>query len=1326
GFFKPPQLDGSAALDQKPPSQETIDDNETRQGSEQNEADIEVETDMWLGLDDQPTDGGPPRVLTWDSFLQETTRPDSHTPLLLTEAGPAVYDALLRLDRDPLRLKNTDVPVIEAGAYFSSLLALALGQESMLFLRTGNDSHFPFRPALPSMRISGYSSNVLQGLEKHCLMCGTRLLELQAFVRQTYARQRSRCAVALASALDRVIQATREHVVLRRQRPSSLLQLQATVKDISAVLSPFHGLTSRLQRNHSDENVMSLVFDYASSLENNEEWLREVMHEVLRRVSQPWTESVEEWIGTRREQGVPLDKSNVGESKSFIKVEAEVYVDDFGEQVEDIDFRLDESKMPHFMPDDIAQTVFETGRSLRFIRTSHPEHPLARPDLIDMTKPPTADWLYSWDTILRLEKEASAYRDRLLDFIDSYRPTSAGPATSGKGTNTTGTVAQPDGPSLGIFSMDENAMEKHILQSIQQLNKPGPEAKSEDVLAHIIRRRLAGDIHLGQSGLGSRPHWSLLPVLSFGSIVTAQAHVVNRETLRQLFRSHDLRAHLRLQRDFQLFGNGLFVSRLSHALFDPDLERADRQTGVARQGGVMGLRLGTRDTWPPASSELRLALMGVLGESYEAAQTRPSTSASSAGCHSRDTADLPGDLSFAVRDMSEEEIEKCMNAASLQALDFLRLSYKTPPELASVLPPVILMQHDRVFKLLLRILRMIYVVNHLWGDVVRRGDDGDELPSYRFVREARHFVTNVASYFLDVGIALPWNAFEEKLDTIEASLDVRMAESPSSPEAVRQLHSDALQTIMSTLFLRKRQQPVLALLEDVFSTILDFARVTRLQRVGKATTEDEKDLDPARIYPRFKKKVQVFITVCRGLMEKGSGVGGNKGGGMGDESVVAQLLMKIDANGYYTKQIDHNFSKSHRIVTSSILPVVEQYGEHSRAIWEASKFWKQFFEASANVSLSGYEEGNNEGETTVGAGDESTAMRDDDDDDDDNDDNDGDNETGVHRTPGARSEVADRSGAAHDDESMLDEADIAGSTPRHPTGTAAATAADLDTPYETMKKEMRDEDKDGMPVPQDDDYDDNDDEQDSTILMAQRTAQLPDMSMTPRVGGGAGGTTTLKQSVHRSGNKDPLLHRVLDKNYRIQATPHKSASASAATRSPLKGKQVANRTPEAAASWRRHIDDSPMSSPEIAAPKLRSEAFMSPYKSMARQGQQPQQQQGPRTPGVSVQTPATARKTRDVFAAGSSAKAGAGDEVDIDWDIGEEVDDDDVDLYAGMSPPKTIQFALPPSRLIQTPAREASRKIVDDILLDAGADPESSEYSPTMVKMNDKLLDDTF
>ncbi len=37
------------------------------------------------------------------------------------------------------------------------------------------------------------------------------------------------------------------------------------------------------------------------------------------------------------------------------------------------------------------------------------------------------------------------------------------------------------------------------------------------------------------------------------------------------------------------------------------------------------------------------------------------------------------------------------------------------------------------------------------------------------------------------------------------------------------------------------------------------------------------------------------------------------------------------------QEIDSNFSKAHRIVTGSILPIVEQYAKHSSAVWEGSK-----------------------------------------------------------------------------------------------------------------------------------------------------------------------------------------------------------------------------------------------------------------------------------------------------------------------------------------------------------------------------------------------------
>ncbi|KAL7917723.1 DASH complex subunit Ask1 domain-containing protein [Trichoderma austrokoningii] len=422
---------------------------------------------------------------------------------------------------------------------------------------------------------------------------------------------------------------------------------------------------------------------------------------------------------------------------------------------------------------------------------------------------------------------------------------------------------------------------------------------------------------------------------------------------------------------------------------------------------------------------------------------------------------------------------------------------------------------------------------------------------------------------------------------------------------------------------------------------------------------------------------------------------------------LTEELEKLEQSITLTLQeIDHNFSKAHRIVTTGILPVVERYGEHSRAVWEASKFWKQFFESSANVSLSGYEDQAHDNEQDVSAA-ESSAMRDD---------------FTIDVTADQDEEAANANANAsehlHGDETMLDDAELAGSTPRPRSTTkpikaeAMAETSQLESTYEAMRREMQQEED--VEMADKEEQESEMEQEDSSIVFAQHTARLPDISRTPKVLPNL--LFNQDGSVQRHGQKDPLLHRVLDKSYRLQATPHKTAIRI----SPLKGKQ-----PELLRL--RPQEDSLLSSPDIAIPKLRSEAFMSPYKSNARQRlAAAAATQAPRTPGVSVQTPATAKKkTRDVFAAeaeGGSGVVAAGSKRKAD-EITWESDDDD---NLGMSPPKTIQFALPPSKLLQTPAREASKRIVDDILLDAGAGADSSEYSPSMVKMNEDILNDSF
>jgi DASH complex subunit ASK1 len=216
------------------------------------------------------------------------------------------------------------------------------------------------------------------------------------------------------------------------------------------------------------------------------------------------------------------------------------------------------------------------------------------------------------------------------------------------------------------------------------------------------------------------------------------------------------------------------------------------------------------------------------------------------------------------------------------------------------------------------------------------------------------------------------------------------------------------------------------------------------------------------------------------------------------------------------------------------------------------------------------------------------------------------------------------------DDSLLDNGDVSGSTPRPPHRKGAANGkpkfAEYSSPYEALKRELKvggtaaEGDGDTTQIPP------------TTPGPGQR---LPDMSMTPTTSPVAA-TSHLPSTTQRKGQ---LLHRVLDKNYRV--------------------------------SWQE--TESPMSSPPVAAPQLRSEIFSSPVR------QQYNRANAPRTPGVSIHTPA---KGEAKYAGNPVAK-----KDEISWESDSDQDADDVYKELGMSPPKTIQFAIPPSRLLQTPGK---------------------------------------
>lgn len=165
---------------------------------------------------------------------------------------------------------------------------------------------------------------------------------------------------------------------------------------------------------------------------------------------------------------------------------------------------------------------------------------------------------------------------------------------------------------------------------------------------------------------------------------------------------------------------------------------------------------------------------------------------------------------------------------------------------------------------------------------------------------------------------------------------------------------------------------------------------------------------------------------------------------------------------------------------------------------------------------------------------------------------------------------------------------------------------------------------------------------------------------------------------HSSKPSDPVMHRMPDKTYRVQATP-------------LKGHHI---TPKPNTSARKYpLDDSPLSSPEPEAPKLHEEIFSSPIKGLETPGTGRKRRflHGG-TPGRAGGTPGTGglRTPQPGTSVLTPAKGKA-----KQWDS----DDDDDELLGGggggdddftddgFSPPKTMQFHIPQSRLMKTPGR---------------------------------------
>lgn len=685
-------------------------------------------------------------------------------------------------------------------------------------------------------------------------------------------------------------------------RVQSALQLQSLFHRPNLIMKCLRELTCEVEATSEDEELLSELYRSIQTLEYTHEWLRPVLLQLLGRVSRPWLDFAGEWLGLGINTGLPV--AALTKSRGFVHVSQETRLPVVGSESQALEYSFDSQRVPNFIAEDDAEVMYETGKSLRLLQAHLPEHPLARGEGSLDPKPPTLDWHFSWQDVERVESLARNYEANINSAVRDF---------TRYGANNESNIPSGGHPkhfAFETFGTCEEDIQAHVAASRELFEVPladiGLDQQTE--VRVVVRDALDEG-----AGVYITPRFApplfLTSVLSFTPLLTTQARLINVSCLRLFFKQYSLRSHFTLQRRYHLFGDGVFTSRLSHALFDPELHTAERRKGLTRAGNL-GLKLGFRDTWPPASSELRLALMGILTESYNSSTPRNHRQ------YRRDTDDLPGDFSFAIRDISETELQRCLDPNSIYALDFLRLQYKPPAPLETVITSSSLEKYDTLFKLLLRVTRMLYVVNQLFQDgrecgPRRRGNNTASIAPIvdRFRIEGYHFVSAVAGYFFDVGVGETWRIFDNKLDDIEQKLNGNAVSGElEGLHQLRDYHERVLDRIMFALLLRKRQEQVMGLLEEIFTAILAFARFSRASAPGKGS-EPSEDREVRELYARFRKKVGVFISVCRGLSERRAGGGGKSKEGqeilakedMSEDggNTIGMLLLRLEMSGYY-------------------------------------------------------------------------------------------------------------------------------------------------------------------------------------------------------------------------------------------------------------------------------------------------------------------------------------------------------------------------------------------------------------------------------------------
>lgn len=747
------------------------------------------------------------RLSSWDHFLnEEHNEPPSR---YLAEAPTRTFDAILALNLD-----DDSPKIVQGDAYLEAMFELCMGRSSHYV--TWDQEHGEFIPTATGFCISGCSPKLLGEFQDAASSLG-RQMRFLSRSKGDNNHAATPSSLALSAILDSMTSAIRQYMESRRGATRTLLQLQELTHGPGALLAVMEQVRQVAQAREDDHEMLQALFNAAATMSTVYPPCRRILNQLLSTTAKPLLSQLACDLGFQADRINTPEPDEDTEALPWISTSSE----------------------------DLVRLISETRASLRLSR----EQSVPTFDISTRNQAPAPDIVlsFTWDDLTALQIAAQDYENASL------------PTLSVKGKTDAGSVSLQDicGNDAAPQSPRPDPM---VFQSYDFDRISTPFGVVDSANLKLVSECFSPPQHPDMSI--PIPYDQVL-AFSLTPLVNAQHRILSFSALSLLFKQCNIRAHLRFLWQLQLFGNGLFAARVSLALFDSDQSSGE---GQRRDGNTTGLRLQSRDIWPPVSSELRLVLMGILSEHVPK---------SAAG-------ELEDAVSFSLRDLPEAELERCRDVDSIYALDFLRMHYKPPNTLLeTTISQDSLNKYDRIFRHLLRILRMKSVAQMLIREVT--GRNGTKVPPYehRFRIHMQHFVTVLADFSHNIAVNNAWRSFDETLAEIERKIHqsdyegtLRLGQCLAH---LKQLHEDMLDDVLRALLLKEKQAKARAIVEEMFGIMLRFAAAVRNReewREGKLVETTR------RLYDDFQRQLSALKDSLRGL------------GG-----VVEQLSLRLDMRG---------------------------------------------------------------------------------------------------------------------------------------------------------------------------------------------------------------------------------------------------------------------------------------------------------------------------------------------------------------------------------------------------------------------------------------------